>query len=672
MSLLTTGIGYPIPESVVPVSVPGVDYTGVTDSTAAILAAQNNALNEGVNPALIFLSGLVRINTTSLMAVIQPGVSILGAAMGTVNDLDVLYPGQPGGSNYFVSGTTFLDYGTTAGSAGMEVRDPNFPGPNAFARQSASTLSTGGVLSNFSICLASGAVNRIGLRLASMLNTYVENVRVMHYTDGAIPWNPTYTYFIGQSVTFCGNQFTSATNNNIANLPPVTATSNANWTYTSAAIQWSTVNASIGVWSASHGSNFLEKTVTKNLVIEDCTRGLVLDSTNAGGQSLEYNDYGVVFKQGDGQSGIEVVSSGNQTAGNGLNANRCRINAFGNFYQGPLNNPTPAPMMAFGNDGSFSTGNGWSLDWGCETNGTGTIYVWPGSGQTATFTVGQVITFQNAGTNYQCIALTAMSGPTNPSPPTTPNTTNANWVNGGIQASHTQGLVGANYTGTVDNGKMSFAGGQAAVITSGGSLTLNIIVEGGVSTLTNSGWVSNLATVPLATPLWLINGGLSGAAFEGNANSGTYAVPSTNTYFANRIIVYKTSISQVLFNSSQAGIIGTGTGGAVLIIFPAGAGSAFLYSSTTGVDTALTAAPGTQPINLTAPITGLTPGQAIYVGIWVNTGYCQTTYPIIRGINGASLGSVNIGTTILGAFTGTQPATRPTLVGSAVGTFVVI
>lgn len=415
----------------------GVDWTGATDSTSALNTAIVSALIVGA-PQIVLAIGSVLVNSGAVhLNPLPPGIGFRGADMGLVNDI----------TGAWVSGTTLIDGGTRSSlPALLTAQDTGFPGPNGTGV--GATLSTGGRIENLTLSGIFAGTGKIGLQVDRLLNQTCRNVRVQHYNDGGA-WSPTATYTAGQLVTFFGNSFTSIAGSNTNNLPAFSGTANAHWTYVAPQLVWNSSGASVGVLIKSLAAGgFAEKMHSRNLVVEDCTRGVVGTCLSAGA-SIEYNDLGIVFLQGPGQSGVELTGASSSTADQ-LNANHMRWTIRGNFYSGPASSgATPPPIIGIGADGSSVTALGTIIDLQCENNGN---TAW--SNVTA-YTVGKRVV--NSGNQIVCIGAN-----TNQAPPGV-GAANAYWANLGPSAKPQTLNVGANafFTG---NGSLVYGGGQASTI----------------------------------------------------------------------------------------------------------------------------------------------------------------------------------------------------------------
>ena len=234
----------------------GADPTGVTESTAAFNAAITRAsllyAGTGQEQTIYLGVGTYLVNKTQAVVPIPSGIRLTGVSMGVVYDYS--YGAYTQGQ--WFSGTTILDAGWNGGDC-LHVIDPNWPGPEAEVNQIGQTLtkSSGAVLENFNLCAlgaAGGASNggwtgggsgRTGIHLEALTNCYLRNVRVQHYNDGNIQWNPEINFLVNDYCTFYGSQF-RALSANTGVLPPFTATSNATWQYVGNPPNWSTASQS--------------------------------------------------------------------------------------------------------------------------------------------------------------------------------------------------------------------------------------------------------------------------------------------------------------------------------------------------------------------------------------------------------------------------------------------
>ena len=514
-----------------------VDYTGVVEATsiinAALAAAAETYSQTGVGQWVVLGQGTVAFNVTEALSPVPAGVVLAGSGMGVAYD----YPTATHTLGQFYSGTTLVDYGFASPS--IHVVDTNFPGPESSLAQLGfvQQKSTGGRICDLTLFCAApftgGGAGLIGVWVDSIYYQVLENVRVCHYNDGTLMWNPLINFSNNQCCEFAGHQFKSKANNNLANLPPFTGTSNSSWTYIGAAPVYSTTSASMGV-NVSPQTNLdvigggIEKCAFRNLVIQDCTRGLVVGPKGSASGSCEHNDLDVIFLQRSSASWLEVVG--------GITMGHSKIHLKGNSKQDVLS--TSAPYIAVGQD---ATGCDLSK---CELTVTNEINeaVGPSSGwvSTTTYSLGEVVTYSGD----CCISLAA--GNLNNTPPSA-GSANAYWANVGAYGSPQSVYLGANATVSAWGALFLGNSPNAATFTAGsswtfygpvtGDLTLPTTPIPGVVTTGLSGahtlvsgedaiWTSGTVTATLPS--------LPGQARVANAGSGTITVapPAGGTLYS--------------------------------------------------------------------------------------------------------------------------------------------
>jgi hypothetical protein len=416
-----------------------VDYAGVVEATATlntlIAAAAQESTETGRGVVIQLGTGVVKINQTVALSIIPSGVSIRGAGMGTAYDYSTV--ADPKGS--FYSGTTLLDYGVNTPT--IHIKDPNFPGPESSQTELGFTQSksSGGKLESLTLfCMATtgdgGGKGLVGLFVDSIYNWGVVDVRICHYNDGSLMWNPLINFALDELCTFAGKQFGSRSADNLANLPPFTATSNSFWSYVGPTPVWNSALASIGLQvSPAFNREALgggsEKNYGRNLIIQDCTRGFVMGPRGTASNSGEYGDWEITFLQGGSASWCEVTDATFQ---------HNRLHFKGNSKQDVEGFATPAPLLAIGADGTSCGMENSELVISMEVNGpVGSPY-----STKTTYVLGQVIS--SATGNTVLISL-ANANTGNPVPAA--GSANAFWANlgdyGGPQTVRTGSSGGA-------------------------------------------------------------------------------------------------------------------------------------------------------------------------------------------------------------------------------------